>query len=467
MVSELFGPTVTTGALMAATGDAAWLAALLEAEAALASASAAVGIVPAGAADAIGAACRPEAFDVAAIGRDARGGGNPVIPLVAALRAAVAEDHRGWVHWGATSQDVMDTAASLVASRAAALVAGHLIELGDACAELADTHRATLMVGRTLLQPALPITLGLKAAGWLSGVDAAAAALDAARDALCAQLGGAAGTLASLGERGPAVVERFAAALGLGAAPLPWHTARQRTAGLAGALGVVAGTAAKISGDVALLAQAEVGEAREPAAPGRGGSSTLPQKRNPVGAAAVGAAARQALALVPVLQGALIAEHERPVGAWQAEWAPLSDLLALAGGAAARTAETVAGLEVDAGAMAANLAAAGGALLGERVVLEVGRGGDRARVREAVAAAAGSPAGSPAAGGSPAPAGSPAAGSGGRAFADALAERLVPGDVSAAELDSLLDPAGYLGSTDVWIDRALAHHRASGRSSAP
>lgn len=436
MVSELFGPTVSTDALLAATGDQAWLAALLEAEAALAGAEAEAGIVPADAAAAITAACGADRFDVAAIGREARGGGNPVIPLVAALRRAVGDEHGRWVHWGATSQDVMDTAAMLVASRATALIARHLADLGDGCAALADRYRDTPMVGRTLLQPALPITFGLKAAGWLSGVDDAADGLEQARSALAVQLGGAAGTLASLGDHGPGVVERFAARLGLGAPRLPWHTARQRTAALAGSLGVVAGTAAKISGDVGLLAQAEIGEAREPAAPGRGGSSTLPQKRNPVGAAAVDAAARRALALVPVLQAGLVAEHERPVGAWQAEWEPLAELLALAGGATARTAETVTGLEVDTDAMAANLAATGGALLGERVVLEVGRSGDRDRVRAAVqeAATAGAP------------------------FADALAERLVPDLVSAEDLRRLLDPAGYLGSAGTWIDRALAHH---------
>jgi 3-carboxy-cis,cis-muconate cycloisomerase len=436
MVSELFGPTVTTDALLAATGDRAWLAALLAVEAAIAAAEAAAGVIPAPAAAAIAAACRPDGLDIAVLGREARGGGNPVIPLVAALRGAVGDEHGRWVHWGATSQDILDTAAVLVARRAGSLIAGHLAELGDGCALLAERHRDATMVGRTLLQPALPITFGLKAAGWLSGVDDAADGLDHALGALRAQLGGAAGTLASLGDRGPAVVEAFAGHLGLGAPRLPWHTARQRTAGLAGALGVVAGTAAKISGDVALLAQAEVGEAREPAAPGRGGSSTLPQKRNPVGAAAVHAAARRALALVPVLQAGLVAEHERPVGAWQAEWEPLGELLALAGGAAARTAETVTGLEVSTDVMAADLAATGGALLGERVVLELGRSGDRDRVRAAVQEAATS----------------------GEPFADALAARLVPDVVGAEELDRLLDPAGYLGSAGTWIDRAVVHH---------
>lgn len=436
-MSGLFGPGVTTDELLAATGDQAWLGAMLEAEAALAAAQADLGVVPAGAAEAIAAVCRTASFDTGRIGRDAREGGNPVIPLVAALTAAVGADAGRWVHWGATSQDILDTAAMLVAQRTTAIIDAKLRSLGDASAALAVEHRSTVMIGRTLLQAALPITFGLKAAGWLAGVDAATAALRQAREGLAVQLGGATGTLASLGTEGPAVVARFAAHLGLAQPVLPWHGSRQRIAVLAGALGTVAGTCAKISGDVALLAQNEVGEAAEPAAPGRGGSSTLPHKRNPVGAAAVNAAARRALALVPVLQGSLLAEHERAVGAWQAEWESLSDLLALAGGAAARTAETVAGLEVHPEAMAANLAATGGVLLAERVVMELSGLAGRAEARAAVEAAA-------AAGGS---------------FSEALAAQpVIAAHLSTDRLCALLDPAGYLGATDVWIDRALGGH---------
>ncbi len=449
-MSGLFAPIFTTDELTAATGDTAWLTAMLDAEAALAAAQADLGIVPADAAEVIGAVCRSATFDIDQLGHDARGAGNPVIPLVAALTAAVGPEAGRWVHWGATSQDILDTAAMLVAERSTAVIAGHLDDLGDACASLADTHRRTLMVGRTLLQAALPITFGLKAASWLAGADAAAAALHHARSALAVQLGGAAGTLASLGAEGPAVVARFAVHVGLAQPLVPWHTARQRVSGLAAALGTVAGTAAKISTDVGLLAQSEVAEAAEPAGAGRGGSSTLPHKRNPVGAAAVHAAARRALALVPVLQGSLLAEHERALGAWHAEWEPLSQLLALAGGAAARSAETVAGLEVHPGAMAANLSATAGVLLAERVTLELAGHTDRGQARRAVTAAVEQT-------------------EGGHSFAEALlAQPAVSDHLSAERLATLLDPAGYLGATDIWIDRAVTAHRsAPGRHRPP
>ncbi len=436
---RLFAPIFVTDELLAATGDEAWLAAMLDAEAALAAAEAACGVIPPEVAEAIGAACRAGGLDPAALGRGARAAGNPVIPLVAALGEAVPAGARPWLHWGATSQDILDTAAVLVARRAGALVDAELGRLAAGCAGLAARHRGTLMAGRTLLQQALPVTFGLKAAGWLAGADDARTQLAAALGGLAAQLGGAAGTLASLGEAGPAVAAAFAARLGLPEPVLPWHTARQRVAAVAGALGVVAGTAAKISADVALLMQTEVAEAAEPSP---GGSSTMPHKRNPAASVAVLAAARRAHALLPVLFGGLVAEHERPAGAWHAEWEPWAELIALAGGAAARTADVVAGLEVDAGAMAANLARTGGALLAERVTLALAAAcGDRAEARRAVTDALrrADKDGTPLA-------------------AELAAEPLVAGAFDAREIDRLLDPAGYLGAAGVWVDRALAAH---------
>jgi 3-carboxy-cis,cis-muconate cycloisomerase len=434
---RLFAPIFTTDDLLAATGDAAWLQALLDAEAALAGAEADCGLIPAAAAEGIAACCQAARFDPQALGRAARQGGNPVIPLVAALAAEVAPDAREWVHWGATSQDILDTAAMLVARRAGILIDADLQRLAGACAGLTRTHRLTLMAGRTLLQQALPVTFGLKAAGWLGGVDDARRQLDAARAGLAVQLGGAAGTLASLGEDGPAVLGAFARRLGLAEPPLPWHTARQRVSALAGALGTVAGTAAKISTDVVLMAQTEVGEATEPTP---GGSSTLPHKRNPAASAAVIAAARRAHALLPVLFTGLVAEHERAAGAWHAEWEPLSELLALAGGAAARTADVIDGLEIHPGAMSENMAASGGVVLAERVALAVAaRTGDRAAARVAVGRAARD----------------------GSGFAKALSgDALVGAVLDPAEIDELLDPAHYLGATATWIDRALAAHEA-------
>ena len=357
---------------------------------------------------------------------------------MAALRAEVPAEARSWVHWGATSQDILDTAAMLVATRAGAAIDADLGRLGDACAGLARSHRSTVMAGRTLLQQALPITFGLKAAGWLVGVDDARDQLRLARARLAVQLGGAAGTLASLGATGPAVLSAFAHRLGLAEPVLPWHTTRQRVAGLAGALGMVAGTAAKICSDVVLLAQTEVAEVAE-ANPGT--SSTLPHKRNPAAAVSAMAAARRAHALVPVLLAGLVAEHERAVGAWQSEWESLSELLALTGGAAARAADVAAGLDVYPAAMALNLAATGGVLLAERVVLTVAATtGDQAGARQAVNRAVGQ-------------AVRQAPGAEG-AFAAALAaDPTVSAVLSRTEIDELLDPAGYLGATVTWIER--------------
>jgi 3-carboxy-cis,cis-muconate cycloisomerase len=443
----LFAPIFVSDGILAATGEAAWLQALLDAEAALAEAEADCEVIPRAAAEAISAICQADRFDPAALGRAARPDGNPVIPLVAALRDAVPEWARGWVHWGATSQDILDTGAMLVAERAVTLIDADLARGTGTCAALARAHAGTVMAGRTLLQQALPISFGLKAAGWLAGADDARAHLARARSRLAVQLGGAAGTLASLGSSGPAVVHAFARRLELAEPVLPWHTARQRVADLAGALGTVAGTAAKICHDVVLLAQNEVGELTD-AVSGR--SSTLPNKRNPATAVSVVAASRRAHALVPVLLAALVAEHERAVGAWQAEWESLSELLALAGGAAAGAANVVATLEVHPAAMAANLDASGGVLLAERVVLTVGAlTGDQAGARQAVNRAV-------------AEAARPTAG-----FAEALLrDPLVSSVLSRSQIDELLDPAGYLGASAIWIERALAaHDRESHRDS--
>jgi 3-carboxy-cis,cis-muconate cycloisomerase len=443
----LFSPIFVTDELLLATGDSAWLQALLDAEAALAGAQADCGLVPVSAAAAIAAACRAERFDAAALGRAGRGEGNPVIPLVAALRAETPVQAQRWVHWGATSQDILDTAAMLVCKRAGLLIEADVARLASACAEQARAYRHTLMAGRTLLQQALPITFGLKAAGWLAAVQDAGQQLVSARSGLAAQLGGAAGTLASLGDDGPAVLAAFASRLGLVDPALPWHSARQRISTLAGALGTVAGTVAKIGSDVVLLMQTEVSEAAEPA-PGR--SSTMPQKRNPASAVAAIAGARRAHALLPVLFSALVAEHERAAGAWQAEWQPLSELLALAGGAAARIADVVGGLEIHPQAMAANLAASGGVLMAERVSLAVTRlTGDREAAEDAVSRAARQAL--------------DGRGHNRPGFAEALAADPVIGAVlDRARIDELLDPGGYLGATGDWIDRALAAHEKGG-----
>src|SRR6266699_1823860 len=311
----------STPLMSAAFSPEAHVRGMLAFEAALARAEARVGIISQEAADAIAAKCRVELYDIVALYREAAVAGTPAIPLVRMLSAQVEGNAQKFVHWGATSQDAIDTALMLSMRDGIDLLAAGLLDVCAACAALAEQYRHTLMVGRTLLQQALPITFGLKAARWLALAVRQVRELREHRDrALVVQLGGAAGTLASLGSNGLRVVELLSAELGLAAPDLPWHTERDRIAGIAGTLGIVAGAMAKIAGDVVLLAQTEVGEASEGAAPGKGGSSAMPQKHNPVDATFAIASARLAIGVVPVILSAMAQEHERAVGGWQAEW---------------------------------------------------------------------------------------------------------------------------------------------------
>jgi 3-carboxy-cis,cis-muconate cycloisomerase len=344
--SAIFVPDELADAL----SDRAWLAALLEAERALANAQALAGIVPAASAAAIAAACEPEQYDVAAIAEEGRAGGNPVIPLVRALRERVGDEHGEWVHRGATSQDIADSAAMLVAQGALRLLLADVERLAGACARLADEHRATVMAARTLLQQAVPTTFGAKAAAWLGGVLDARDAL--ARVELPAELGGAAGTLAAFGDRGLELVRLYAVELDLREPAVPWHTVRTPLAELAGALATTAGVAGKIAGDVVLLSQTEVAEVAE--AEG-GGSSTMPHKQNPTAAVLARACERHARANAAILFESLGAEHERAAGAWHAEWAALTTALAATGGAVAAVARSLDGLRVDAQRMRTNV----------------------------------------------------------------------------------------------------------------
>src|SRR5712692_3808232 len=282
-MSEPTDALFSTPPMSAAFSPRAHVRGMLRFEAALAHAEARVGIVPQEAAAIITANCREELFDVAALYREAAVAGTPAIPLVRMLTARVEGDAQKFVHWGATSQDAIDTALMLQMRDGIDLLVDGLQGVCVACATLAEQHRHTLMAGRTLLQQALPITFGLKAARWLALAVRQVHALREHREqTLAVQLGGAAGTLASLGHHGLQVVELLAGELGLSAPDLPWHSERDRIAGVAGTLGVAAGAMAKIAGDVAHLAQTEVGEASEGAVPGKGGSSAMPQKHNPV-----------------------------------------------------------------------------------------------------------------------------------------------------------------------------------------
>jgi 3-carboxy-cis,cis-muconate cycloisomerase len=419
----------------------AWLQAMLDAEAALARAQARAGLISGDDAAAIAAACDAARYDAAAIGAEAAKTGNPVVPLVKALTDAVEGPAAGHVHSGATSQDILDTAAMLVARRALAPLLDDLDGAAEAAARLADAHRETVMAGRTLMQQALPIAFGLKAAGWLVGLDEAAARLrEVARTRLAAQLFGAAGTLASLDGAGLEVTAHFAEELGLDEPPLAWHTIRTRPAELTGALGAAAGVIAKVGRDVVLMAQTEVGEVRE-GVPGRGGSSTLPHKRNPVAAISAVASAMRAPGLVAALLGAMAHEHERAAGPWHAEWRPVCELLEAVGSAAAWLRDCLEHLEVDAERMRANLELTHGALLAERVTTALAPALGRHAAHELVEAAA------------------QEAFANDRALGDVLAGR---DDVTARmdrdELAGLLDPAGYLGATDELISRALRAH---------
>ena len=364
-----FGALFVPAPLREAVSDAAWLAGMVDVERALVNAAARAGVVPADAAAAVAAQCDPALYDIEQLCEEGRAAGNPAEPLVRALRGRVGGDAARWAHIGATSQDVLDTAAMLVSRNALGLIDDELDGVARACARLAEEHRATVMAARTLLQQAVPTTFGLKAAGWLVAVLDARSRIG--RLTLPAELGGGAGTLAVFGEQGAEVVRLFAEELDLAEPALPWHAHRGRVAELAGALGAVASASAKIGLDVVLLAQTEIGEVSEASG---GQSSTMPHKRNAVSAVLARACARGVQVQVPVLTDG---EHEleRAAGAWHAEWNALSEALALAGGAAAAIRDCLDGLDVHVDRMRANMTGelfAERDALVERGVLEVG-----------------------------------------------------------------------------------------------
>jgi 3-carboxy-cis,cis-muconate cycloisomerase len=352
----LFAAVLERGGARRATDDVAWVAALLRVETALARAQSSLGLVPAASAAAIERVCAdPRSVEPATLGAAAAAGGNPVIPLVQRLRARLPDDAAADLHRGATSQDVVDSAAMLVARDALGELLADLSGAVSSTVALVQDHRHTPTIGRTLLQPALPTTFGLKAAGWLRGLDGAAARLARVRGTLPVQLGGPVGALDGFGADALRLVEAFATELDLAPAA-PWHTSRLPIADLAGALGTACGVVAKISGDLVLLAQHEVGEVREDV-PGAGGSSSMAHKSNPIAAVSARAAARRGPALVGHLLSCMDQEHERAAGAWHAEWLPLRDLLRTTGSAAAWLDESLAHLVVDSDRMAANLGA--------------------------------------------------------------------------------------------------------------
>jgi 3-carboxy-cis,cis-muconate cycloisomerase len=377
MTGRLIESLATTPALAALFSDDSVLQAMLEFETALAHAEARHGFIPMEAADAIGAGARPDKFDTSVLAEAAFRAGTPAIPLVKMLtdlvRGTDAEAAR-FVHWGATSQDVADTAMSLLLKRAEPILIADLLRLEKALADLSERHKQSVMLGRTLLQPAPPVTFGLKASGWLAAVCRGRRRLQKAfRVAAVLQFGGASGTLASLGEGGIQVAGTLSAELGLGDAPAgPWHTQRDQLATLICACGVLTGSLGKMARDISLLMQGEVGEAYEPGGEGRGGSSTIPNKRNPTACSLTLATAHRVPGLVASFLTAMLQEHERGVGGWQAEWPIVAGVVQSTGVAIASMAEVAEGLFVDAQKMRLNIENTNGAIFAERAMMLLG-----------------------------------------------------------------------------------------------
>ncbi|RSS80398.1 lyase family protein [Streptomyces sp. WAC06614] len=446
-----------------AVGETAWLQAVLDAEAALARAQARLGTVPAAAAEAVTEAARAELFDVRALAVAARETANPVVGLVRALTEVVAARSpraAEYVHRGSTSQDVLDTGTMLVCRRALGLIGDDLARTAGALGALAAEHRDTVMAGRTLALHAVPTTFGLKAAGWRRLVLDAADRVHAVRASLPVSLGGAAGTLAGYleyagagapgGGAGPGagpqdrqeyagrLVEAFASETGLVPGGLPWHTLRTPVADVAAALGFVAGALGKFAVDVQVLVRTEVGEVAEPDVAGRGGSSAMPHKRNPVLSTLIRSAALQVPVLAAGLTQCLVAEDERPAGAWHAEWLLLRECLRLAGGAAWTAAELAEGLTVHPGRMRRNLGLTGSQVVTERLAAVLAPALGRSRAKELLSAA------------------SLTAVREGRPLAAVLGGLPeVTAHLTGADLDRLLDPAAYTGAAPALVARAL------------
>jgi 3-carboxy-cis,cis-muconate cycloisomerase len=418
--------------------------AMLDVEAALAEAEASLGVIPEKAARAIRAAARAETFDGSALQADASIAGNIAIPLIRRLTEKVGAtdpDAARYVHWGATSQDIVDTALVLQLRASVPAVLQDFVRAANAAAVHARRYALTPMAGRTWLQQATPITFGLKAAGWVDALDRVGRTLRVAFDgAIVLQFGGASGTLAAFGEHGPAITEALAARLTLAVPAVPWHAHRDRLASLACALGVATGTAGKIARDVGLLAQTEVGEAHEAGGDG-GGSSSMPHKQNPVRVAIAAAAAVRVPGLVATMIAAMSQEHERALGGWQAEWDTLPELVSVSGDAGRALAELLEGLVVNPERMQANLEASGGLVLAEAVAMRLapalGKQEAHAHVRRAARQAVDER----------------------RAFVDVLAEDpAITAVLDRSSLERALQPENYLGSSAAFVGNVLARH---------
>ena len=446
MPSLIHARMASSAEMLAVFSDEALIAHSLAFEVGLARVQAECGVIPQSAARSIAEAARTLKLDPRELAEAAARAGTLAIALVKRLGEAVGKldrDAAGHVHFGATSQDLADTSLVLQLGAACELLQRDLARLSDGLAALTEKHRGTVMLARTLMQPALPMTFSVKTASWLIGIEDGLSRLSREGEhALALQLGGAAGTLSALGDKGIEVTRRLAALLGLSVAPMPWHTRRDAIAGLGSALGILTATLGKMARDLSLLSQAEIAEAAEPAGHGRGGSSTMPHKQNPIGSMVALAAATRTPGLVATLLSAMVQEHERALGGWQAEAPTIAALFEAAHGAASAMAEAIEGLRVDGSAMRHNLDRLNGLVLAERLMLalapELGRN-EAHRVVENLSR---------------------------RAVAEnrqlrdlALTEKAVAKELSSERIAEIFNPLTYLGASDAFIDNALAIRR--------
>ncbi|RIA34499.1 3-carboxy-cis,cis-muconate cycloisomerase [Ectopseudomonas oleovorans] len=445
MSNQLFDAYFTAPAMRAIFCDAGRVQGMLDFEAALARAEARVGLIPAEAVAPIEAACKAELYDYPALAQAIATAGNSAIPLVKALGKRIAASNpeaERYVHLGATSQDAMDSGLVLQLRAAIGLLESDLAKLAAALAAQAERHIDTPLAGRTWLQQATPVTLGMKLAGVLGAITRHRQRLSELKPRLLSlQFGGASGSLAALGDAGWSVSGALAQELELTLPEQPWHTQRDRLVEFASLLGMIAGSLGKLGRDLSLLMQTEAGEVFEPSAPGKGGSSTMPHKRNPVSAAVLIGAATRAPGLVATMFSAMPQEHERSLGLWHAEWDTLPELCCLVSGALQQALLVVPGLEVDAARMRANLELTQGLVLAEAVSIalaqKIGRDAAHHLIEQCCKQAV-------------------REGAHLRTVLGANAE--VSAQLSADELDRLLDAAHYLGQARRWVERAVAEH---------
>lgn len=441
--SDLFRNMFGTEAMRAVFSDRALVQHYLDVEAALARAQAGLGLIPQKAARAITDAAKVENVDFDLMAAKTEIVGYPIIGVVEQLSEWCPDGLGQYCHWGATTQDIMDTADVLQIREALTLVRNDVDAIAIALAALAERHSRTVMAGRTHLQHALPVTFGQRAAGWLSSIDRHKKRLDELEPrVLVGEFAGAAGTLASLGRDGLAVQEALMQELGLGTPDFTWHTARDAFAETTGALALLCGTLGKIGYDVMLLMQTEVGEVLEPFVPGRGASSTMPQKRNPIASELLIAAAKITRQQHGTMLDALVQDHERSTGPWHAEWHALPECFVVAAGALSHARSMLEGLEVRTDAMARNLDLTGGLIVAEAVMMglapHIGRQRAHDVVYDCCRRSLEEDVG----------------------FIEALAaEEEVAGALDRSALESLVDPANYIGTAPEMIERYLASRR--------